>query len=228
MTENGQKNKVSWRSRFAPIEERPFESLVFAVTRNIEQYPDLIKHAKWNHMNWKGLTLMKDPMTLSAYMLLLQNLKPKSIIEFGTYEGGSALWMSDLMSSLNIECNIHTFDIDQARVHIPENHPNIHCQYLDNFNIQEFVQDQSSLFSNLEGPVLVIEDSHANSSGILAAIDPFLNKGDYLVVEDTLDQSKHQSMTSFLSQSKYLVDTLYCDLWGKNNGWNVNSFLKKC
>ena len=39
-------------------------------------------------------------MTLTIYQQLIQDLKPKTIIEFGTYEGGSALWMNDICKSL--------------------------------------------------------------------------------------------------------------------------------
>ena len=49
-----------------------------------------------NLFKWKDLTLMKDPMTLSIYLQLLQDVKPKTILEFGTYEGGSSLWMKDM------------------------------------------------------------------------------------------------------------------------------------
>ena len=75
---------------------------------------------------------MKDPMTLSIYLQLLQDLKPKTILEFGTYEGGSALWMHDLMISLNLECKIHTFDINSEKVRLP-NLESLIFHQLDNF-----------------------------------------------------------------------------------------------
>ena len=59
-------------------------------------YTQKIKEVKWNHHKWKGLTLMKDPMTLSIYMMMIQDIKPKTIMEFGTYDGISALWMEEL------------------------------------------------------------------------------------------------------------------------------------
>ena len=44
-----------------------------------------IKNTKWNKFKWKNLTLMKDPMTLTIYQQLIQDLKPRTIIEFGTH-----------------------------------------------------------------------------------------------------------------------------------------------
>ena len=63
---------------------------------SLNTYIETIKTSKWKKHKWKGLTLMKDPMTLSIYMMI-QDIKPKTILEFGTCDGCSALWMEDIM-----------------------------------------------------------------------------------------------------------------------------------
>ena len=182
--------------------------------------------AKREYLKWKDLTFMKDPMTLSIYLQLLQDLKPKTILEFGTYEGGSALWMHDLMISLNLECKIHTFDINSEKVRLP-NLESLIFHQLDNFHIIEYVKENYKLFSSMKRPVLVIEDSHKNIKELLGTIDSFLDTGDYLVIEDTTEFDKYQQMDLFLSEHDYLVDRHYCDFWGDNYSLNINSFLKK-
>lgn len=212
--------------RFVEISDCKFESSLFAMGKEFNNIGQRIKLAKWNYLKWKDLTLMKDPMTLSIYLQLLQDLKPKTILEFGTYEGGSALWIHDQMTSLNLECKIHTFDINSEGVNL-SNLESLLFHQLDNFHIIEYVKENYELFSSMERPVLVIEDSHVNLKELLQTIDPFLDTGDYLVVEDTLEYSKYCEMESFLSEHNYLVDRHYCDFWGVNYSWNINSFLKK-
>ena len=98
--------------RFVNIENRQFATVLYQFSHAFyNSYTQKIKHTRWNFHKWKGLTLMKDPMTLSIYMMMIQELKPKTILEFGTYDGGSSLWMEDNIKSLKFNCDIHTFDI---------------------------------------------------------------------------------------------------------------------
>ena len=218
------------KMRFVNIRNRKFATIIhqFPVAF-YNTYAQKIKHTKWNHHKWKGLTLMKDPMTLSIYMMIIQELKPKTILEFGTYDGGSALWMEDIIKSLSLECEINTFDINKDKVNLPED-SKIKSHHLDNKKINEFINQRKDLFEKMKSPILMIEDSHVNSNGLILAINPFLRSGDYLIIEDTLDQSKYQD--TILSEDgilnmNYEVDTFYCDFWGVNNSWNVNSIFKK-
>ena len=216
--------------RFVNIRNRPYATVIHQFSfAFFNKYAAQIKHTKWNHSKWKGLTLMKDPMSLNVYMMLIQELKPKTILEFGTYDGGSALWIEDTIKSLCLDCDIHTFDINQDRVKLPKS-SKIKSHQLDNTKINEFIDQKRILFENLESPILMIEDSHVNANGLIIAINPFLKSGDYLIIEDTLDQNKYKD--TILSEDgirslNYEVDTFYCDFWGVNNSWNVNSIFKK-
>lgn len=215
------------KNRFVDFSERTFLSTIHNFYSDyLNDYLTTFKYTKWNHAKWKGLTLMKDPMSLSIYQQMLQEIKPKTILEFGTFEGGSALWMKDILDSLGFECQVHTFDINEERVNLPKT-SNIHFHQLDNHKISEFIEQNRHFFESLSHPILVIEDSHENSGELLTLLDSFMKPDDYLVVEDTLSEWKHEMMTKFLGNKNYLVDTHYCDFWGYNNSWNINSFLKK-
>ncbi len=217
--------------RFVNIKDRQFATTIHQFSFSfLGQYMQRIKHTKWNYHKWKGLTLMKDPMTLSIYMMMIQEIKPKTILEFGTYDGGSALWMYDTTQSLGLECNIHTFDINEDRVNLPKD-CEITFHKLDNYKITDFASQRRKFFEDLKSPILLIEDSHQNAVNLISTLDPFLRPGDYLVIEDTLDQAKYQE--TMLSEAgiknmNYEVDTYYCDFWGPNNSWNINSILRKC
>jgi len=192
----------------------------------VDEYTSTIKQAKWQHFRWKGLTLMKDPMSLAIYLQLLQDLRPGTIWEFGTYEGGTTLWMKDMLASIGASCDIHTFDIAEDRVKLKQE-DGIAFHHLDNRRIREFVGQNRGLFENVTPPLLVIEDSHENVGELLEVVDEFLKPGDYLIVEDTLAEWKHEAVRDFLNGRPYQVDAHYCDFWGHNNSWMVNSILRK-
>jgi cephalosporin hydroxylase len=179
-----------------------------------------IKFAKWNTQKWKGLTLMKDPMSLTIYQQLLQDKKFKTIIEVGTFEGGSALWMEDINKMINNDCIIYTLDIDSSKIKIPDNSSIIYKQ-IDVNNIK------SLNFEKIDHPLLVIEDAHVNVKEVLEYFNNILKEGDYLFVEDTIDDEKYEIVANFVKDKNYLVDTTYCDMWGFNYSYNLNSILKK-
>jgi cephalosporin hydroxylase len=124
-------------------------------------------------------------------------------------------------------CAVHTFDIDDDNY--IRNEKNIFFHHLDLNNISSFVGENQDLFLNLEHPIFLVEDSHTNILRVLSEMDKFLISGDYISVEDTLAEKNYKCLDEFLklNEEKYLIDTHYCDFWGLNNSWNVNSFLIK-
>lgn len=60
---------------------------------------------------YKGRRFAKNPFDISLYLKLIESLKPKTIVEIGTSEGGSALWFRDQCKSIGISCTIVTMDI---------------------------------------------------------------------------------------------------------------------
>jgi len=213
--------------RYQELSTRKYDSIIHHLdTETFEQFTLATRETKWKRHTWKGLTLMKDPMSLSIYTQLFQEIKPKTIIEFGTYDGGSALWFRDMLTSLRIETEVHTFDINKPNLGVlTEN--NIHFHQLDNHRIKEYISNNNDFFKKLAHPIIMIEDSHENFCEVVRSLNPFLINGDYLIIEDTIQRSKHKQMYECLQKMNYLVDTYYCDLWGNNNSWNINSILTK-
>lgn len=191
------------------------DSILHQIKNTCPNYFSEIKNTKWNKFKWKGLTLMKDPMTLTIYQQLIQDIKPKTIIEFGTYEGGSALWMKDVCKSLLLDTKIITIDIENISPVEEIDFINLNVHEIDNFK-----------FDKYESPIIVIEDCHENVKGIFNKVNNFLKKGDYFIVEDTIDIIKFNEMLK-LDLSKYEISRKYCDFWGRNNTWNHDSFFKK-
>jgi len=208
--------------RFVPIKEREFISLHHEFP---PKYVGIINKGKREKFRWKNLSCIKDPMTLANYQQLFQEVKPKTILEIGTNEGGSALWMHDILNCLNIKSKIYTFDINNDNISIEcDDITTITC---DVYDIKTYTKNNSNFFKSLEHPIIVIDDCHCNLNELFSEIDPFLWTGDYIVVEDTHIKDYHNQMIEFLNGHDYLVDTYYCDFWGLNNSCNVNSYLIK-
>ena len=191
------------------------DSVLNQIQNTQPNYLSEIKNTKWNKFKWKGLTLMKDPMTLTIYQQLIQDIKPKTIIEFGTYEGGSALWMKDVCKSLSLDTKVITIDIKNISPIKEIDFINLNVHEIGNFE-----------FDKYESPIIVIEDCHENLKGIFNKVNNFLKKGDYFIVEDTFDIIKFNEMLK-LDLSKYKINRKYCDFWGRNNTWNHDSFFEK-
>ena len=88
---------------------------------------------------WKGVELMKDAITMVVLQQLLWEVKPATIIEMGTYSGGSALWMADIMTSYGCKCCVYTVDIDTSNVHptVNDRKEDIVVIQGDCFNVEE-------------------------------------------------------------------------------------------
>ena len=55
---------------------------------------------------------MKDPLDLTILQQLLWELKPRTVIEFGAYKGGSALWLADMLKMYGCQSRVVSIDID--------------------------------------------------------------------------------------------------------------------
>ena len=71
----------------------------------LQQYHSVFYNAPhtWHFLHFLGVGMMKCPNDLWMYQEILAVHRPKTVIETGTYQGGSALWFAFLMDMLNIE-----------------------------------------------------------------------------------------------------------------------------
>jgi len=175
-------------------------------------------------INWKGVLSMKDPFELALYPLLLWELKPATIIELGSYIGGSAMWLADLLSIMGVDGRVYSFDIDPSRVQVQ--HDRVTFEYA---NCEDLSTLPTSRLKDLPHPWLVIEDAHRNVYKILRYFDALLWPGDYVVVEDVLNPRNYWGLRRFARESngRYLVDTQFTDMFGYNATWNFNGYLRR-
>lgn len=186
--------------------------------------------------SYRGIQLVKSPFDIAIYMSFLQNVKPKSIIEIGSLNGGSAIWYADMLNNFNIDGHVYSYDLK-----IPQDvyHPRVSFSYGD-------ARDLNGIFSlnflnSLPRPLVVIDDSdhcYNTVKNILSFFKDVVKKDEYIIIEDGNAQLLYPNenfgggpspaIYEFLqTYNDFQVDDYYCDMFGKNLTWIPNGFLKK-
>jgi cephalosporin hydroxylase len=186
---------------------------------------------------WRGVLCNKNPFDLALYPMLLWREKPATIIEIGSKEGGSALWLWQTCNAFHIKTRIVSIDINQrARI----KHPYITFLQGDGRNLSTTLSE--NFLNGLSRPFLVIEDAdhhYLTTIGVLHFMDQHLRAGEYILIEDGIcdsfgnheryDGGPNRAIAEFLNQraGSYEVDRSYCDYFGHNVTWNTNGYIRR-
>jgi cephalosporin hydroxylase len=239
---------VAPKQRFVSIEQRPIASDLPS------SFWKPIAHNS-AAMSWKSIPMQKGPFQIVVTQQLVQELNPKTIIEFGSFKGGSALWVADIQQLSGRGSHVFSVDIDLSHLHpTVKKDPRITFIQGDSHHVEEVFPLEK--LSALPRPMLLIEDAHINTIGILEHFDKTLKNGDYIIVEDTNIHYNNECYNAWRKQlsekdclaklanlnnklpalnawlagkpHRYAVDTNYTDPFGILNGTkNWNSVLKK-
>ncbi|RZK40096.1 MAG: cephalosporin hydroxylase [Pedobacter sp.] len=186
-----------------------------------------------HRLKYKNVPMIKCPFDYIIYQMLIFDIKPDLIIEIGTNQGGSALYLADLLD-LNKKGEVHTIDIVDIRHDDVKSHPRIKFfpTGYENYNL-----DLTHGFEK----ILVIDDGSHTYEDVKATLEKFKNivsKESYFIVEDgILDKlgwkkkyngGPNKAIKEFIETSEsYIIDRYWCDLFGINATFNTNGFLKK-
>lgn len=187
---------------------------------------------------YKGLRFCKNPFDIANYLRLIESLQPATIIEIGTAQGGSAVWMRDQCRALGLPTKIYTFDIKPPDGLDEED---IFTGHVDAFDLDGTLD--KDLFSDLPKPWLIIEDcAHVfdTTLNVLNYFDPLVSKGDYVVIEDGVvadlpdpkfdkyEDGPNRAVREFLraKRQKYRIDAELCDYYGHNVTYCPNAWLE--
>jgi cephalosporin hydroxylase len=183
--------------------------------------------------------MFKDPFDLALYQLLLWEQKPRTLIEVGSFRGGSALWFADTLRAFGVDYTIISIDVAPPKLEIP----GVTFLRGDARNLGETLPPD--LLASLPRPAMVIEDADhrpATTLAVLKFFDRWLREGEYIVVEDgivsemfdadrlaELEGGPRPAIAAFLQEreSDYEIDTRFCDYFGTNVTWNVNGYLRR-
>ena len=185
---------------------------------------------------YKGIPTLKNPFDLALYTRLLWDVKPRTLIEIGSYKGGSAIWFADQMRSMGIDGRIFSLDIIAVQ---DVSDPIVSFMTSDSL-ASAMPRDW---LNGLPRPMMVIEDSAHTFEHTLSVLRHFadvMRPGEYLIVEDAivtpmgiefdggLNGGPALAIQQFLSgRTDFAIDPELCDYFGFNVTYNVNGYLKK-
>jgi cephalosporin hydroxylase len=187
---------------------------------------------------YRGVPMQKHPLEMALYPRLLWELKPRTIIEIGSFSGGSAVWFGDLLKIFGIDGRVVSVDVKTpSPLLLPEA-----VRFLegDANNLAPTLTPE--LLATLPRPWLVIEDAsheYAATLAVLRFFDPLLQRGEYIVVEDgnvsemgvdtIFEGGPARAIAAFLNErsADYEIDLRYCDQYGPNVTGNPNGYLRK-
>jgi cephalosporin hydroxylase len=186
---------------------------------------------------YKGIPTLKCPFDLALYSLLLWRVRPRTIIEIGSFRGGSAIWLADQMRAFGLDAHIHSIDVNRVS---DVSDPIVTFRQGDANNLEATVSADD--IKTMPRPLLVIEDSKhkpETTSAVLDHFAPLMAVGEYIIIEDAsvvglgwgakFKGGPGVAIESFLAQNSesWAIDTEYCDFYGLNVTWNMNGYLKK-
>jgi cephamycin C biosynthesis protein len=146
--------------------------------------PRDLGYSDFSSVQWKGMRLLKDPATQSAYHNLLWELRPRTILELGVYSGASLVWFRDITRMMGIDCHVIGVDRHLDRCRIPASEmAGISLHEGDCSNLSSL----DHLPTLVSGPLLVIDDAHCNTFNVMSwAVAKLLAPGDYFIIEDMI------------------------------------------
>lgn len=138
----------------------------------------------WDRTLWLGVTALKNPLDLWVFQEIIVETHPEVIIETGTWDGGSALYLASICDLLRTG-EVLSIDIEPVRDDYPRHE---RVTYLGGRSSTD-ADVVREVTDRVHGrPAMVVLDSDHRMEHVaaeLAAYAPLIGRGCYLVVEDT-------------------------------------------
>ncbi len=143
----------------------------------------------WRRTTFLGVVCYKSVSDMWNYQEILYRLKPSLVVEFGTYQGGSALYFATILQAINEKSLVLTVDLfmeEDVKARLKNNKyiKTMHCSSIDPRVSNEIIE----LRKIYNGPVFFILDSDHSKKHVLAEMESLravTKPGDYLIVEDS-------------------------------------------
>ena len=185
-------------------------------------------------IKYRGVKNLKCPFDYVMYQMIINQIKPDLIIEIGTFMGGNALYMADLLETIQ-NGEVHTIDIQNyVESDLINNHPRIK-RFLGGYENYDL--------SITEGfqKIMVIDDGSHQYLDVLRAFEKFnkvVSTNSYYVIEDGIltelgyGESHHGGPLKAIEEiinnnNEYKIDRSWCDFFGQNATFNPNGYLIK-
>ncbi|MCK5541079.1 MAG: cephalosporin hydroxylase family protein [Desulfobacterales bacterium] len=144
------------------------------------------------NFSWMGRPIIQYPQDIMAMQEIIWKIKPDLIIETGIAHGGSLIFSASMLELLGNNGQVLGIDIDireHNRKEI-EQHPMFkHITMIQGSSIDENIVKKVYEYTKGRKQVLVLLDSMHSHDHVLKELklySPFVTKGSYLVVFDTI------------------------------------------
>ena len=196
------------QKRFVHFHDRPQYS-------NIHIDSFLLSQGVRDCMTWRGIALGKSIYDFALYPMIIWENSPATILEIGSGEGASAIWMADLCKSYNLPTQVYSMDIDPVTL----KYEKVTFAKGDSRGINNTMFD----IEMLPHPWLIVEDAHIRMNKVMRYFEKHMHTGDYIIIEDS--RGKMQSKLEV--PNTLYVDAYYCDYFGVNATSAMNTILRK-
>jgi len=207
------------QKRYIPFSERPTHFKGGArVYSHLHIDNLLMSQGVKDCLTWRGIALGKSVYDFALIPMIIWENRPATILEIGSGEGASAIWMADICKSYNLSTyyatHVYSMDID------PPDIPYDGVTFL-----QGDSKEITTIFDveNLPHPWLVIEDAHINVNEIIKYFESHMHTGDYMIIEDSWGRKG----STLQVPPELKVDAYYCDYFGRNACGAMNTILRK-
>jgi cephalosporin hydroxylase len=137
----------------------------------------------WTGLKWLGVQTQKFPGDLWVYQEIITEVRPDWIIESGTNQGGSALFLASVCDAVG-HGRVISIDIEAPRS--PPQHPRL--EYITGSSTSTAVLNQLHERLAQTAKVMVMLDSDHSFEHVLQELrlySDLVTAGSYLIVEDT-------------------------------------------
>lgn len=161
----------------------------------------------WKRTTYMGIPVLKAPTDLWILQEILHEVRPRLVIETGTFKGGSALYVAHVLDALFDEdegdvpfAMVGSVDVEDLPADV---RPHPRTFFFDGRSSTEpAVVEDFEVIARKAGPVLVLLDSDHSYDHVLAelrAYAPLVTAGSYLIVEDTNTPGPAEAVKDFLA-----------------------------
>lgn len=182
----GQKRTLQWLlDKFDPPGWEGYVDQATIDDLNVKLYRHI--HLQKREPTWRGVRVIKMPSDMILYAQVIQQNKPRWIIECGTKFGGSALYLQDMLDIVGEGGRVITID----KYPVADLHHDPRITYITGSSTDPDLV--AGIRETVEGtPVMVILDSDHSRVHVkweLKRWSPLVTPGQFLVIEDCYSQS---------------------------------------
>ncbi len=182
---------------------------------------------------WMGVTIAKNPLDLWVYQEIIHRCKPDLIIETGSYKGGSALFLGNMLDLVE---NGQVISIDIESHGRSVEHPRV--EFWQGSSLSETILARLKTRVNDHSKVMVILDSDHSEEHVLEELDKYhslVTPGQYLICEDSNVNGNpvlkehgpgpKEALEKFLPQHPEFKVDASCEKFGMS--FNPGGYLKR-